>query len=63
MTIENACLAGRSNIENEGHTKLFHQIYTEEINKIVLSSDDDKTSYYGRRNTHSSLRTYILKKL
>ena len=40
-----------------------HDIYSEEINKIALSSDDDKRVYYGRRNTHSSLRTYKLKKL
>ena len=59
-----------------------HGIYTEEINKIALSSDDDKrvimadgihtlafghanlqTRYYGRRNTHSILRTCKLKKM
>ena len=37
MTIESACLAGRNNIE-----KWMCEIYTEEITKIALSSDDDK---------------------
>ena len=43
MTNESACVAGRNNIERmniiRGHC---HEIYTEEINKIALSSDDDK---------------------
>ena len=42
MTTESVCLAGRNNIEIECHTKHCHEIYTEEINKIALSSDDDK---------------------
>ena len=31
-----------------------HQIYTETVNKIALSSDDDKTSYPRRWYSHSS---------
>ena len=42
MTIENVCFAGSNNIENECHTKSCLEIYTEEINKIALSSHDDK---------------------
>ena len=43
--------------------RLCHEIYSEEINKIALSSADDKRVIYGRRNTYSSLWTYKLKKL
>ena len=42
-TIENVCLAGRNNIETMNVIRSHcHKIYTEEINKIALSSDDDK---------------------
>ena len=47
-----------------------HEIYTEKINKIALSSKADKrvimangVHYYGQRSTHSSLRTYKLNKM
>ena len=58
------CLFSRK----EQHRKMnvirshFHEIYTEEINKIALHSDADK-SYYVRRNKHSSLPTYKIKKM
>ena len=43
MTIQSACLAGRNNIEKwMSYEVIFHEIFTEEINKIALSSDDDK---------------------
>ena len=43
MTTETACLAGRNNIEKMNVIRSHcHEIYTEEINKIALSSDDDK---------------------
>ena len=65
MTIESACLAGR-----QQHRKMnvirshCHQIYTEEINKIALSSDGDKrvimadgiyTVAYGHTNVKKKL--------
>ena len=39
MTTESACVAGRKMNVVQSHC---HEIYTEEINKIALSSDDDK---------------------
>ena len=43
MTAESACLAGRNNIEKMIFIRSHcHEISTEEINKIALSSDDDK---------------------
>ena len=60
MTTESACLAERNNIEKRMSLRSHcHKIYTEEINKIVLSSDDDKrvimfegihTQAYGHTN-------------
>ena len=43
VTIQNACSAGRNNTEKINVVRSHcHEIYTEEINKIALSSDDDK---------------------
>ena len=42
MTTESAYLAGRNNRKMNVIRSNFHDIYTEEINKIALSSDDDK---------------------
>ena len=43
MAIESICLARRSNIKKMNVIRSHCQeIYTEEINKIALSSDDDK---------------------
>ena len=60
MTAESVCLAGRNNIEKWMSSRSHcHEIYTEEINKIALSSDDDKrvimtdeihTVAYGHKN-------------
>ena len=41
MTTKSACLAKRNNIEKWMSYKVI-EIYTEEINTIALSSDDDK---------------------
>ena len=41
MTLESAYLAGSNNKMNVIPSHC-HEIYTEEINKIALSSDDDK---------------------
>ena len=40
-----------------------HEIYTEEINKIVLSSDDDERVIKADGITHSCLRAFKLKKM
>ena len=68
MTIENACLTGRNNIEKMNVIRSHcHEIYTEEINKIFLSSDDDTrvimvdgihTLAYG----HTNLKKIVIKK-
>ena len=61
MTTENVCLAGRNNIEKwmSCEVVVIFEIYSEVINKIDLSSDDDKrvimadgihTLAYGHRN-------------
>ena len=43
MTTESVCLAGRNNTEKMNVIRSHcHVIYTEEINKMALSSDDDK---------------------
>ena len=43
MTTESVCLVGRINIEKYmSYEVIDHMMYTEEINKIALSSDDDK---------------------
>ena len=42
MTIVSACLAERNNIEKDVIRSHCHEIYTEEINKNALSSDNDK---------------------
>ena len=43
ITIENVCLAERNKIEKMNVIRSHcHEVYTEEINKIALSSDDDK---------------------
>ena len=43
MTTESVCLAGRNNVEKwELYEVIVTEIYTEEINKIAFSSDDDK---------------------
>ena len=43
MTIESVCLAGRNNTEKwMSYEVIVYEIYTEEINKIAFSSDDDK---------------------
>ena len=44
MTIESACQQEGTTSKNECHTKQLYKIYTEEIYKIGLSSDDDKRS-------------------
>ena len=59
MTTEGVCLAGRNNRKMNVIRSHCHEIYTEEINKIALSSDDDKrvimadgiqTMAYGHTN-------------
>ena len=57
MTIVSACLAGRINIEKWMLYEVIVMWLYQEINKIALSLDDDKS------NTHSSLRLCKLKKL
>ena len=42
MTTERVYLAGRNNTKINVTRSYCHEIYTEEINKIALSSDDDK---------------------
>ena len=43
MTSESACLVGSNNIEKMNVIRSHcHEIYTDEINKISLSSDDGK---------------------
>ena len=43
MATENVCLAERNNIEKVNVIRSHcHEIYTEDINKIALSSDNDK---------------------
>jgi len=32
-----------------------HDLYTEEVNKVALSAEDDKKGYYGRRNSYLSV--------
>jgi len=32
-----------------------HNVYTEEVNKVALSAEDDKKSYYGRWNSYLSV--------
>ena len=64
MTLESACLAGRNNIKKRNVIRSHcHVIYTEIINKIALSSYDDKrviiadeihTLAYG----HTNLKNY-----
>ena len=39
-----------------------HDVYTEEVNKVALSAEDDK-GYYGRRNTYLSVWSLQPKKL
>ena len=69
MTIESGCLAGRNNIEKwmSNERSHCHEIFTEEINKITHSSDDDKrvimadgipTLAYG----HTNLTEIVIKK-
>ena len=41
---------------------LMHDVYTEEVNKVALSAEDDK-SYYGRRNSYLSVWSLQTKKL
>ena len=64
MTIESACLAGSNNIEKYVTRRHCYEICTEEINKIALSSDDDKriimadgihTLAYGHTNFKKNL--------
>ena len=63
MTIESACLAGRNNIKKLNDIRSHcHEIYTEEINKIVLSSDDNKRVIMADEIHTLFLRTYNLKK-
>ena len=59
MTTESVCLARRNNIEKKMNVIRSHEIYTDEINNITLSSDDDKrvimadgihTRAYGHTN-------------
>ena len=35
-----------------------HKIYTETINKVALSSEDDKKNYFRRWNSHSRSWTF-----
>ena len=63
MTTESVCLAGRNNTNKINVIRSHcHEIYTEEINKIALSSYDDKrvimangiqTLAYGHTNLNN----------
>ena len=63
MTSESACLAVRNNIEKMNVIRSHcHEIYAEEINKIALSSDDDKGVVMAD-GIHTSLWIYKLKRI
>ena len=42
MTTESVCLAGKNNTVKWMSYEIYHEIYTEETNKIAVTSDDDK---------------------
>ena len=67
MTIESECLAGRNTIEKLNVIRSHcHEAYTEEINKIALSSDDDKRvimadGIHTLAYEHTNLKKIVIK--